>query len=183
MYDQGLITESQYYEAKAEQLVFTRSADADKPATLYNWYDEQVLTDVINDLMDKYGYSKTLATDMVTSGRNEAGALGQGQLAQILVEVVLRGGGHAVAVVAQVNVVQIPFHNLVLGIGGVKHGTENRKMVTYDQIPTDLVNATIAIEDKTFRTHKGVNWRRTLYGVFLMFTGQDIQGGSTITQQ
>ena len=68
MYDQGLITESQYYEAKAEQLVFTRSADADKPATLYNWYDEQVLTDVINDLMDKYGYSKTLATDMVTSG-------------------------------------------------------------------------------------------------------------------
>ena len=44
-------------------------------------------------------------------------------------------------------------------------------------------NATVAIEDRTFREHHGVNWRRTLYGVILMFTGQDIQGGSTITQQ
>lgn len=63
------------------------------------------------------------------------------------------------------------------------HGAENRELVSFDQLPDDLVNATTAIEDKTFWTHKGVNWRRTLYGVILMFTGQDIQGGSTITQQ
>ena len=63
------------------------------------------------------------------------------------------------------------------------HGTENRELVTFDQLPDDLVDATVAIEDKTFWEHKGVNWRRTLYGVILMFTGQDIQGGSTITQQ
>ena len=63
------------------------------------------------------------------------------------------------------------------------HGVENRELVTYDQIPEDLVNATIAIEDERFLTHQGVDWKRTLNGVLLMFTGQDIQGGSTITQQ
>ncbi len=63
------------------------------------------------------------------------------------------------------------------------HGVENRVWVSYDEIPEDLVNATIAIEDKQFWTHQGVNWKRTAYGVLCMFTGRDIQGGSTITQQ
>ena len=63
------------------------------------------------------------------------------------------------------------------------HGAENRILVDYEDIPQDLINATVAIEDETFWEHNGVNWRRTLYGVILMFTGQDIQGGSTITQQ
>ena len=63
------------------------------------------------------------------------------------------------------------------------HGEENRVLVDYEDIPQDLINATVAIEDRTFREHNGVNWRRTIYGVILMFTGQDIQGGSTITQQ
>lgn len=63
------------------------------------------------------------------------------------------------------------------------HGEENRVWVPYDQIPENLVNATIAIEDKRFREHNGVDWKRTAYGVFAMFTGKKIQGGSTITQQ
>ena len=63
------------------------------------------------------------------------------------------------------------------------HGAENRVLVTYDQIPKYLIDATVAIEDQRFWTHNGVDWKRTLNGVLLMFTGQDIQGGSTITQQ
>lgn len=63
------------------------------------------------------------------------------------------------------------------------HGTENRILVSYDEIPQNLVNATIAIEDQRFLKHNGVDWKRTAYGVFAMFTGRDIQGGSTITQQ
>ena len=63
------------------------------------------------------------------------------------------------------------------------HGAENRELVTYDQLPENLVNATIAIEDERFLTHHGVDWKRTLNGVLLMFSGKDIQGGSTITQQ
>ena len=63
------------------------------------------------------------------------------------------------------------------------HGSENRKLVELSQIPESLQQATIAIEDENFYKHNGVSWKRTLKGVLLMFTGGDIQGGSTITQQ
>ncbi len=62
-------------------------------------------------------------------------------------------------------------------------GSENRELVEYKDIPEDLINAFIAIEDKRFRSHHGVDWRRTGAGLLRMFTGGNIQGGSTITQQ
>lgn len=60
---------------------------------------------------------------------------------------------------------------------------ENRVWVTYDKLPDNLINATVAIEDKRFWEHNGVDWKRTLGAVYYMFTGQNVQGGSTITQQ
>lgn len=63
------------------------------------------------------------------------------------------------------------------------YASENRLWVTYDEIPQELVKATIAIEDKRFREHHGVDWKRTAAAMVYMFTGQRIQGGSTITQQ
>ena len=60
---------------------------------------------------------------------------------------------------------------------------ENRVWVSYNELPEDLVNALIAIEDKRFLQHNGVDWIRTGKGVLNMFTGASIQGGSTITQQ
>lgn len=60
---------------------------------------------------------------------------------------------------------------------------ENRIWVTLDEMPDDLINATVAIEDKRFWEHDGVDWRRTAAAVVYMFTGRDVQGGSTITQQ
>ena len=62
-------------------------------------------------------------------------------------------------------------------------GAEERDWVKYNEIPKNLINATIAIEDKRFYSHQGVDWKRTAAGLVYMFTGQDIQGGSTITQQ
>ena len=62
-------------------------------------------------------------------------------------------------------------------------GTENREWIDYEDIPEYFINAAVAIEDKRFFTHKGVDWGRTVKGILCMFTGQDIQGGSTITQQ
>ena len=55
--------------------------------------------------------------------------------------------------------------------------------VEYEEIPEDLKNAAVAIEDRRFWKHNGVDWWRTAQAVFSMFTGGDIQGGSTITQQ
>ncbi|MBD5134225.1 MAG: transglycosylase [Clostridiales bacterium] len=62
-------------------------------------------------------------------------------------------------------------------------GTESRELIEYEQLPEDLINAYIAVEDKRFPTHNGVDWKRTANGVLRMFTGGNIQGGSTITQQ
>ena len=60
---------------------------------------------------------------------------------------------------------------------------ENRIMATYDEIPEDLMNAFVAIEDSRFWTHKGVDLKR-LAGVFFQnFTSDGVQGGSTLTQQ
>ncbi len=62
-------------------------------------------------------------------------------------------------------------------------GKENREIIEYKDIPEDLINAFVAIEDKRFWQHHGVDWKRTANGVLRMFTGGNIQGGSTITQQ
>ena len=62
-------------------------------------------------------------------------------------------------------------------------GLESVERVEYEDIPEDLINAFVAIEDKRFWNHQGVDWRRTASGPLRMFTGGNIQGGSTITQQ
>lgn len=63
------------------------------------------------------------------------------------------------------------------------YGGANRVWVKYGDLPENLINATICTEDKRFWDHKGVDWIRTASSVLAMFTGGDIQGGSTITQQ
>ncbi|MBE6954104.1 MAG: hypothetical protein E7452_11215 [Ruminococcaceae bacterium] len=64
------------------------------------------------------------------------------------------------------------------------YGSENRIWVNYDQIPQDLVDAFIAIEDERFESHKGVDWRRTFGAVInLIQPFSSNFGGSTITQQ
>lgn len=62
------------------------------------------------------------------------------------------------------------------------HGTENRIWVGLDVIPEHMVQAQIAIEDKRFDEHKGVDWVRT-GGAILNLGSDSSYGGSTITQQ
>ena len=61
--------------------------------------------------------------------------------------------------------------------------SENRVWVNYDEIPEDMINAVVAIEDKRFWEHKGVDWIRTAAAAGTIFLGGSVQGGSTITQQ
>lgn len=60
---------------------------------------------------------------------------------------------------------------------------ENRVWVNYDEIPDDMINACVAIEDKRFWEHEGVDWIRTVAAAGTIFLGGRVQGGSTITQQ
>ena len=61
--------------------------------------------------------------------------------------------------------------------------SENRIWADLEQIPKDLRNAVVAIEDKRFYTHKGVDWHGTARAIFSTIFGGSVQGGSTITQQ
>ena len=59
-----------------------------------------------------------------------------------------------------------------------------RQIVTFDEIPKDLVNAVIAIEDRRFFQHSGVNYYRLFEaGVADIIHGHRGQGGSTLTMQ
>lgn len=60
---------------------------------------------------------------------------------------------------------------------------ERRTLVTLDEIPDNLENATIAIEDKNFYKHGGFDFFGTLRGLSRFITRGRAQGGSTITQQ
>ncbi len=66
----------------------------------------------------------------------------------------------------------------------VLSGDENREWVDYEEIPQDLIDAFVAIEDKRFWQHDGVDWYRTAGAVVNMFLSmRNTFGGSTITQQ
>ena len=60
---------------------------------------------------------------------------------------------------------------------------ENRIWANLDQIPKNLQKAVVAIEDKRFYTHKGVDWHGTARAILSTLFGGNVQGGSTITQQ
>ena len=62
--------------------------------------------------------------------------------------------------------------------------TQDRKIIKYEDMPENLVNAFVALEDKTFWKHHGFNWTRMIGAVLQSFTGSGkISGTSTITQQ
>ncbi len=53
----------------------------------------------------------------------------------------------------------------------------------YEDIPEYLINAAVAIEDKRFNEHQGVDWITTIKATAKMFFGDSSVGGSSITQQ
>jgi 1A family penicillin-binding protein len=64
------------------------------------------------------------------------------------------------------------------------HGNEKRTQVPFEKIPETLTQATIAIEDEGFYTHRAFSIRGIIRGLIIKpLTGARAQGGSTITQQ
>ena len=62
-------------------------------------------------------------------------------------------------------------------------GDENRIWVDMEQIPKHTQDAFVAVEDKRFYEHEGVDWKRTVrVTISTLFNGYG-EGGSTITQQ
>ena len=63
------------------------------------------------------------------------------------------------------------------------YGVENRIWVDLNEMPDYMPKAIIAIEDKRFYDHHGVDWTRTGSAIVSLLTGSNNYGGSTITQQ
>ena len=80
-----------------------------------------------------------------------------------------------------------PLSSTLVDVNGNKFaelGKENREKVTYDQLPDNLINAVLAIEDVRFFNHNGIDIKRTAGSILANFkAGRKAQGGSTITQQ
>ena len=62
-------------------------------------------------------------------------------------------------------------------------GSENRIYVDYEEIPQQLINAVIAIEDARFYEHHGVDVKRMAGSLVNNLSGGSLQGASTITCQ
>jgi membrane peptidoglycan carboxypeptidase len=66
-----------------------------------------------------------------------------------------------------------------------RFGTTNRKMLQYNEIPPDMINAVVAAEDRNFFNEGGISPTGIVRAVYKDVTGNDgsLQGGSTITQE
>ena len=64
MYGKGWITEDEYRQVYGEELHFTSSV---KYVDVEDYYTDLVIEDVIEDLMETYGYTRTYATNMCIS--------------------------------------------------------------------------------------------------------------------
>ncbi len=64
-----------------------------------------------------------------------------------------------------------------------KGSGDYRLVVDGSDISTYMRQATVAIEDKNFYNHIGVDFTALMRAAFMTVTGQSVQGGSTLTQQ
>ena len=62
-------------------------------------------------------------------------------------------------------------------------GSERRVNAQSSEIPTDLVNAIVSIEDHRFFNHRGIDTIRIIGAFLRNLKSNSLQGGSTLTQQ
>lgn len=69
-------------------------------------------------------------------------------------------------------------------IGGIYPAhNEDRVLIRRAEAPPDLVNALLAVEDRKFYSHIGVDPRGVARAAVATLSGKGVQGGSTLTQQ
>jgi membrane peptidoglycan carboxypeptidase len=84
--------------------------------------------------------------------------------------------------------IQLPQSTLVYDRSGktllARFECQNRESVTFKDVPKTVVDATVAIEDKTFWSNSGVDVAATVRAFLAnLSAGTIVQGASTITQQ
>lgn len=91
--------------------------------------------------------------------------------------------------VNKINIVPKGFKSVIYDANGrqereLSTSGSNREYVYYEDIPEDVVNAFVAIEDERFWSHNGIDVKSILRaGLKGVATGQFDEGASTLTQQ
>jgi 1A family penicillin-binding protein len=60
---------------------------------------------------------------------------------------------------------------------------QNRTLIKLEEIPLSVIQATIAVEDAEFYSHRGFSWKAIFRAAIKNLGGDKLYGGSTITQQ
>jgi penicillin-binding protein 1B len=69
-------------------------------------------------------------------------------------------------------------------IGGIYPGNnEDRILLRLEEVPRQVVDALLVVEDRQFHSHVGIDLRGIARAAYVTASGQGVQGGSTITQQ
>jgi penicillin-binding protein 1B len=69
-------------------------------------------------------------------------------------------------------------------IGGIYPGkNEDRLLVRLSDVPEEVIQALLAVEDRRFYSHHGLDPRGIARALFATARGDGVQGGSTLTQQ
>jgi membrane peptidoglycan carboxypeptidase len=62
-------------------------------------------------------------------------------------------------------------------------GTTDRQLITYSQVPPQIIYSVLAIEDHNYFHEGGISPTGILRAAYADLNGEDLQGGSTITQE
>jgi penicillin-binding protein 1A len=68
MYEQGYISESEYEEAVSEELTYKRKSKKTKEGSVYSYFTDTVIRDVVSDLQEEKGFSQEYAQALVSNG-------------------------------------------------------------------------------------------------------------------
>jgi penicillin-binding protein 1A len=82
----------------------------------------------------------------------------------------------------------LPQNSIIYAIDGTPittlHAEQDRVVVPIDRIPEVVQDAVVAIEDKRFWSHRGIDLKALIRAAYVNATkGRIVEGGSTITQQ
>ncbi|SFG42256.1 transglycosylase domain-containing protein [Oribacterium sp. WCC10] len=153
--------------------------------TKYTRYNIDKTLDALDDTKGKIGHRITHFFQMsliigAVFGGILTGALGYGMFMGIL---------DSAPDIKSIHVGPTAYASTVLDTEGnvtaklVQAGS-NRERVTYDQLPQDLINAFVSIEDERFWVHNGIDIKSILRAVRgVVSDNSSAGGGSTITQQ
>lgn len=139
--------------------------------------------------------AKRPTTDRAKKTRKKSGGFGRILLGFIIVVIVMLTGIGCGFLTASMNTkpnlvddLQPASSSQIYDVNGNEianiHATENRVPVKLAQIPKDLQNAFVAVEDARFYEHAGIDPRGILRALWANISdGSVAEGGSTITQQ